>query len=183
MPTVNLNITPKLPRKTTDIDETDSQHHNGTHLEGFAGTGAEYFEIVTRATDGAVRDWNVSTGALAWPRGLQSLLGYERSAASEKIGFWFSHIHPEDLARIQDSLRDAFTGPDDRWTGEYRFRHSDGDYIHILERALIFRDGARRGGARGGSDDGRNQAEAIAGAGLPHPTNGSLRATRRRGRA
>ena len=73
-------------------------------------TGADYFEIVAQATNDAIRDWDVRTGALAWPRGLDSLLGYETSAESAKIGFWLRHLHPDDGERIQNSLRLAFAG-------------------------------------------------------------------------
>ena len=153
MATETPNLPRQQPKKTTDYDEPGAQKQNGAHPETDPATGADYFEIVARATNDAVRDWNVSTGALLWPRGLESLLGYERSAANEKIGFWFDHIHPEDLARIQGSLRSAFTGSDETWKGEYRFRRADGAYVHILERALIFRD-TRGAAVRGGADDG-----------------------------
>src|SRR5438105_4244416 len=36
----------------------------------------DYFAIVARATNDAVRDWNVKSGALSWPQGFDSLLGY-----------------------------------------------------------------------------------------------------------
>jgi two-component system cell cycle sensor histidine kinase/response regulator CckA len=139
MATATLNLTPKLSRKTTDQNESVLQPKNRAQLENTPATGAEYFEIATRATNDAVRDWNVSTGGLTWPRGLANLLGYECSAASEIIGFWFNHIHPEDLARIQASLQETFAGSDERWMGEYRFQRADGEYVYILERALIFR--------------------------------------------
>jgi signal transduction histidine kinase/CheY-like chemotaxis protein len=134
--------TPNLPRQHSNKNDHDpgAQRQNGPHPETTFATGADYFEIVTRATNDAVRDWNVKTGALLWPRGLKSLLGYAHSAASQKIGFWFDHIHPEDLSRIQDSLRLAFKQQEDTWKGEYRFRRGDGVYANILERGLILRD-------------------------------------------
>jgi two-component system, cell cycle sensor histidine kinase and response regulator CckA len=139
MATATLNLTRQLSRKT---NENGSKAQNATYLEDVAAKGADYFEIIAQATNDAVRDWDVTSGALTWPRGLENLSGYERSAASDQIGFWFSHIHSEDLKRIQNSLRDAFAGSDVRWMGEYRFRRADGEYAHILERALIFRDPA-----------------------------------------
>lgn len=100
---------------------------------------AEYFSILARATNDALRDWNVKTGALAWRHGLESLLGAGTSAATGKIAFWLERIHPEDRARIQESIHQALAGPDEHWTGEYRFQHGDGHWLHILERALIVR--------------------------------------------
>lgn len=100
---------------------------------------AEYFEILAQATNDAIRDWNVKSGALTWPRGLEGLLGHPAAAAG-KIAFWFNHIHPDDLDRIQKSLRETFAGKSDRWMGEYRFERANGEYLYILERALIERD-------------------------------------------
>ena len=145
MATGTKNLSRQQPKKKTDDDEPSAQKQDQAHAETDPATGADYFEIVARATNDAVRDWNVNSGALLWPRGLESLLGHARCAASEKISFWFDHIHPKDLARIQGSLRLAFTSSDETWKGEYRFRRSDGTYAHILERGLILRD--RRGAA------------------------------------
>ena len=102
--------------------------------------GAEYFAIAARATNDAVRDWDVKSGAVSWPQGLKTLLGYDHSPATRDIGFWQKQIHPQDRARTAGSIRDALAANDDHWTGEYRFRHFDGSYLELLERALIVRD-------------------------------------------
>lgn len=106
----------------------------------FSSPENDYSKLLARATNDAVRDWNVETGDLFWPQGLPTLLGYTDAAASAKIGFWNERVHPEDRARAAGSVRQAIAGPDDRWTGEYRFRHADGSFLHLLERALIMRD-------------------------------------------
>src|SRR5437660_3084708 len=99
----------------------------------------DYFSIVARATNDAVRDWNLKNGTLVWPQGLESLLGYDVSA-SGNIGFWQQNLHPGDRSRIGASIHNALVGSDDHWSGEYRFRRADGAYINILERALILRN-------------------------------------------
>jgi PAS domain S-box-containing protein len=108
--------------------------------ESGAPEGAEHFAIVARATNDAVRDWNVITGALSWPQGLESLLGYDSFTASGDIDFWQKQIHPQDRARTAGSIRDALASAAAHWTGEYRFRRVDGSYLDLLERALIVRD-------------------------------------------
>ena len=104
----------------------------------------DHLQIVARATNDAVRDWDVRTGALVWPQGLASLLGYCRSSIPTQIGFWQERIHPEDVARVMASIGAALAGSGEHWSGEYRFRHTDGNYLHILERALLLRDGEGR---------------------------------------
>src|SRR2546421_1258498 len=100
----------------------------------------DYFAIVARATNDAVRDWDVRSNGLSWPQGLERLLGYDPSTTEcNDIGFWQKNLHPADRARIASSIRDTFVSSSDHWSGEYRFRRVDGDYINVLERALILR--------------------------------------------
>ena len=109
-------------------------------VENHSQLGADYFALVARATNDAVRDWNVKTGALSWPHGWHSLFGYEAASAEGHISCWQKNLHPGDRARIGTSIRNALAGNDDHWIGEYRFRRADGTDLNILERALILRD-------------------------------------------
>jgi PAS domain S-box-containing protein len=104
----------------------------------------QHLALAAEATHDAVRLWSVTTGALSWPQGLETLLGFSPSAATDNIGFWQKQLHPQDRARTGASIREAFAGESDHWTGEYRFRHSDGSYLDVLERAYIVRDSLGR---------------------------------------
>ena len=105
-----------------------------------ASESAQYLALAAQATNDALRVWDVRTGALDWPQGLESLLGYKPTAATREIGFWQKNIHPDDRARTALSLRDALDGSARLWSGEYRFRSAHGAYHHLLERAAIERD-------------------------------------------
>src|SRR5438477_441982 len=120
---------------------TTNENHNRALSENNSSQSPEHLQIVARATNDAVRDWDVKSGSLFWPQGLESLLGYCRSSAAEQIGFWQEQVHPEDRARAAASIGDALAGTSERWSDEYRFRRADGSYLQLLERALIVRDG------------------------------------------
>jgi PAS domain S-box-containing protein len=109
-------------------------------LENYPTQSCDYLQILARATNDAVRDWNVTRGVLTWPQGLRCLLGYDPATTDADISFWQKNVHPEDLARIGASIQKALAGATDHWSGEYRFRRSDGTYSHLLERAVILRD-------------------------------------------
>jgi PAS domain S-box-containing protein len=133
---------------TQERDRTDTASPKQSHQkyeirelsESSAAESPEHFAIVARATNDAVRDWDVRTDALAWPQGLEALLGYKSAIAANDLGFWQKRLHPQDRARTAASIRDALATEGDHWTGEYRFRHSDGSYVDLLERAVILRD-------------------------------------------
>jgi PAS domain S-box-containing protein len=119
---------------------TTNENHSSALSENNSPQSQEHLQIVARATNDAVRDWDVRSGSLFWPQGLESLLGYCQSSASEQIGFWQEQIHPEDRARAAASIADALAGTSEHWSGEYRLRRADGSYLQLLERALILRD-------------------------------------------
>src|SRR5260370_32538636 len=121
---------------------SDESKTTDTVPENHSSPRDDYFAIVARATSDAVRDWDVKSGALSWPQGLESLLGYsDASTECNTIGFWQKNIHPSDRARVGTAIRDALASSSDQWSGEYRFRRADRTYLNILERALILRDG------------------------------------------
>jgi len=143
-------------RLATEIqgDETSTQQihraENETTLHSYephpdlsCGTPEipEHLALAAQATNDAVRVWTVATGALSWPQGLAALLGYDHFSATNDLGFWQKQIHPQDRTRAATSIRDALASQTEHWTGEYRFRHRDGSYLDLLERALIVRDG------------------------------------------
>jgi PAS domain S-box-containing protein len=119
-----------------------SDENKTAHIlsENDSTQGDNYLALVTRATNDAVRDWNVKSGTLSWPQGLRSLLGYENSSGDcDKISFWVKNVYPGDRSRVAASIQDALSGSTDHWSGEYRFRCADGNHINLLERAVILR--------------------------------------------
>ncbi|MCA1657756.1 MAG: PAS domain-containing protein, partial [Verrucomicrobiaceae bacterium] len=127
---------------STQALRTSSHHQYETHphLPSGATEIAEHFALAAQATNDAVRVWTVSTGVLSWPQGLETLLGYQPSPGTDEIGFWQKQIHPQDRDRAAASIRDALAGESTHWIGEYRFRHHDGSYLDLFERAVIVRN-------------------------------------------
>jgi PAS domain S-box-containing protein len=131
--------TPLVAKSTTN--QPSILLHESNHRSTETGTtkGSEHFALAARATNDAIRDWDVKGGSLSWPQGLDNLLGYEPSAVPREIGFWQKHIHEDDRARTALSIRDALAAGD-HWCGEYRFERADGSFAQLLERAAITRD-------------------------------------------
>jgi two-component system cell cycle sensor histidine kinase/response regulator CckA len=115
-------------------------HETSSHSSSCPDEISQHLTLAAQATNDAVRVWSVATGALSWPQGLESLLGYSDSPATNEIGFWQKQLHPQDRARAAASIRDALAADANHWTGEYRFRHMDGSHLDLLERAYIVRD-------------------------------------------
>ena len=127
----------QYPRAT---EAPDQSHETSSHSSSRPDEIAQYLALAAQATNDAVRVWTVATGALSWPQGLESLLGYSDSPATNQIGFWQKQLHPQDRARTAASIREVLASDAEHWTGEYRFRHMDGSHLDLLERACIVRD-------------------------------------------
>ena len=147
--TGNQILTPVTQSGGHDESETTRDHQQHQLHENknvpvsadISSQSSDYHTLIARATNDAVRDFDVSSRALTWPQGLETLLGYERLSTNAEIAFWEERVHPEDRARVAGSIRDAICGDAEFWSGEYRFRNASGRYLQLLERALIVRDG------------------------------------------
>jgi PAS domain S-box-containing protein len=121
---------------------TPSQSSGRTVVEDRASESDGYLAHVARATNDAIRDWNLADGTLAWPQGLEGLFGYGEPLQQSDLSFWQQRVHPADRSRLSAAIQEAVTSTNQTWSGEYRFRKQDGEYLHILERAAISRDSA-----------------------------------------
>jgi PAS domain S-box-containing protein len=122
--------------------DTSNQKQSDSLSQNNPAQSRDHFEIAARATNDAVRDWDIASRSLRWSQGFDTLLGYDPSLIDDQIGFWEQRVHPADRTRITGSIRDAISNGAEHWSGEYRFRHARGNYLLILERALILRDSA-----------------------------------------
>src|SRR5437016_12274903 len=91
-----------FPQNTIRSDETTFRYPPQNHETHDAlsksgpSPGAEHFAIVARATNDAVRDWNVKTGTLTWPQGLEALLGYTVWPPPTASGSGQRRSHPQN---------------------------------------------------------------------------------------
>ena len=100
----------------------------------------ERFQIVSRATNDAVWDWNLTTDALWWNDAYELLFGYPPEETDPTITSWTAFIHPEDLDRVVQGVHEVIDHGGTSWSDEYRFRRQDGSYADIYDRGHIMRD-------------------------------------------
>jgi PAS domain-containing protein len=102
-------------------------------------TGNERYELVNKATNDAIYDWDIINDRLDWGGGFERLFGYSTCLSTLKE--WATRVHPEDLKINSDSLDVTLADKDALyWRGAYRFRKICGTYAHITEDGYIIRD-------------------------------------------
>jgi PAS domain S-box-containing protein len=100
--------------------------------------GIERFQLLARATNDAVWDWDLVTNQIWWSEGLRTLFGLPPDAVPT-IDAWADRIHADDVTRVEQSLYGAIHGGQQYWSDEYRFRCQDGHYADILDRGYVIR--------------------------------------------
>jgi PAS domain S-box-containing protein len=98
-------------------------------------------ERLTLAFAGAqegVWDWNLSTGAVVYSRRWKEMLGYGDDEIEPNLAAWERLLHPDDKTRAVEMNMSVTRGAES-YEGEFRLRHKDGRYVHVLSRGLPVR--------------------------------------------
>jgi PAS domain S-box-containing protein len=97
----------------------------------------ERFDILSRATNDAIWDWDIEKDSETWNHGLETIFGYQQRNIARAREWWSSKIHADDLQRVVDEMNDVFARQAVNWTTEYRYLSADGSYKNVLDRAYV----------------------------------------------
>ncbi|HRE81938.1 MAG TPA: ATP-binding protein [Opitutaceae bacterium] len=100
----------------------------------------ERLQLIARASNDAIWDWNVSTGEVWWNEGFEMLFGHPPEEMQSGTEVWTLWVHPEDLARVDAGMRSTILGRASFWSEEYRFKRRDGGYALVSARGYVVRD-------------------------------------------
>ncbi|HEY9362093.1 MAG TPA: PAS domain S-box protein [Chitinophagaceae bacterium] len=102
----------------------------------------ERFNIVAKATNDLIWDWNLETGEVFRdPEGIKKVYGVEAIDEIAHINNWVKHIHPDDLPKVEVTMQNIIKADQqDTFEVEYRFRRDDNTYSYIYDRGYIMRN-------------------------------------------
>jgi PAS domain S-box-containing protein len=102
----------------------------------------ERFQIVARATNDAIWDWDLATDRVWWNQGITTLFGYRAEQVGRDADWARSRLHSDDLERVSSAIRMMMDRREQFWAGEYRFLRADGSYANVLDRGFVIYDGS-----------------------------------------
>ncbi|MDB6163389.1 MAG: hypothetical protein JWL98_821, partial [Xanthomonadaceae bacterium] len=102
----------------------------------------ERFQLIARATSDAVWDWDFIADTTWRSDNVYELFGYAPGEFAGNLQAWEELLHPDDRARVMDSVRRGAESSDTEWECEYRLRRKDGTYAEVRDRGFIVRDGS-----------------------------------------
>jgi PAS domain S-box-containing protein len=85
-----------------------------------------------------VWDWNLETGAVVYSSHWKKMLGYTDEEIEPHVSAWERLLHPDDREVVREVVDGVLRGERD-YTVEFRLRHKDGHYVHLLSRGFPVR--------------------------------------------
>lgn len=100
----------------------------------------ERYNIVSRATNDAIWDWDLITNEIVWNDAVTRLFGYTHEEIGQDAEWWENHIHPDDRERVLSRINDHIQQGIEHWQDEYRFISKFAPERQILDRGFILFD-------------------------------------------
>jgi PAS domain S-box-containing protein len=94
---------------------------------------------ITGASDG-LWDWNLDTNEVYYSPRWFTMLGYEPYEFPAKLDTWSQLTDPNDAERVLQKVELHVTGETEQFEVEFRMRHKNGRWVHILSRAKFATD-------------------------------------------
>jgi PAS domain S-box-containing protein len=86
-----------------------------------------------------VWDWNLETNAVVYSPRWTEMLGYSLDEIEPNISAWERLVHPDDRSRADRANDSVARGVRATYEAEFRLRHKDGHYVHVLSRGFPVR--------------------------------------------
>lgn len=128
-----FTINPKIKRALNESKE----HHEKIVAEKQLQSSMERYNILSKATNDAIWDWDLASNQVYWNEGLKKIFGYTDEQIGKYADWWYKHIHPEDKMRVTSKIQNHIDSGITHWQDEYRYRCADESYKYVYNRGFI----------------------------------------------
>ena len=116
-----------------DIDDEKQIRQNLKESE-------ERYRLANAASDNGIWDWNVLTNEIYYSDQWKAQIGYKPNELKDEFDTWVEHLHPEERAEKIKEVQDFLENPREYFILEFRFRHKNGTYRWIANKAACVKD-------------------------------------------
>mgnify|MGYP001183047162 CR=1 FL=1 len=95
----------------------------------------ERLNLALTGTNVGVWDWDLETNEMYFSPAWKEMLGYENDELENKLQTWENLLHKDDLQKYFTNLNNYITGENETYEIEFKLKHKNGQFIHILSRA------------------------------------------------
>src|SRR5437667_144192 len=108
-----------------------------TRTEESLRRSEERFQLLGRATNDVVWDWDLQTDGMWMNDNVAAMFGYRAEDVEPTGTWWEERLHPDDRARVGSSLDDVIGSGGSLWSAEYPFRRDDGPFSTSVDRGTV----------------------------------------------
>jgi len=101
----------------------------------------ERLRLALAGAQEGVWDWNLQNGTVFYSPRWKQMLGYADDEIEPHVGAWERLLHPEDRKHAEELSASLARGAQ-TYEGEFRLRHKEGHYVHVLSRGFPVREHA-----------------------------------------
>lgn len=99
----------------------------------------ERLALAVAGAQEGVWDWNLETNAAVYSSRWKQMLGYADEEIEPHVSAWERLAHPDDKARADRANDSVARAERQTYEAEFRLRHKDGHYVHVLSRGFPVR--------------------------------------------
>jgi PAS domain S-box-containing protein len=99
----------------------------------------ERLALAVAGAQEGVWDWNLETNAVVYSTRWKQMLGYSDEEIEPHVSAWERLAHPDDKARADRANESVARAERSTYEAEFRLRHKDGHYVHVLSRGFPVR--------------------------------------------
>lgn len=100
----------------------------------------ERFNLIARATNDVVWDWDFVDDSIWWNDNLLNVFGHDPATIAAGPATWSDNIHSADRARVVQGITAVIEGSSNSWHDQYRFMHADGTTRTVDDRGFVIRN-------------------------------------------
>jgi len=91
-------------------------------------------ELVIENTEVGIWDWYIQTTSVSFNQRWAKIIGYDLEELMPiNLNTWHSYIHPDDLPRYKQALKQYWDGDTERYACELRMHHKQGHWVWIFD--------------------------------------------------
>lgn len=114
---------------------------NGKNTEQLIKQSNDRYELVTKATNDVIWDWDITNSKLYRSENYKQVFGYSDSVDNAYTQSEDSHIHADDRLRIISSIQQKIRETNASfWEDEYRYYRENQELAYVQDRGYIIYD-------------------------------------------
>ncbi|MCZ6674362.1 MAG: PAS domain S-box protein [Verrucomicrobia bacterium] len=94
----------------------------------------ERLALAVMDTGNGIWDWDIVTGEIYFSENWRRFLGLRKTEETNGMSVWEEHVHPAELERVIDSMRNHWKRDSVNFMEEHRLKNNSGNYRWVLSR-------------------------------------------------